>query len=99
MKNFYWTQSTEYYDNNYWTVTKIYAAMPDVAAKAIADKENWSGCHWDDPRLVFSEQLRGITCSGDAQQLIRILNAHYIDDAHWDLVRLLPVRDDTEEEN
>ena len=75
MKKFKYESYTEWYDNQYQTVTKIYADIPSKAMQIIAEDENWDGCHWDAPDVVYSEQVEGQTMSDDALIMIKLLGA------------------------
>lgn len=57
MKKFAYESYTEWHGNNYVTVTKVYAVIPRAARDAIAKAENWRGCHWDAPDIVFAESV------------------------------------------
>ncbi|EEX69995.1 hypothetical protein [Mitsuokella multacida] len=75
MKRFIYESYTEYYGNNYITTTKIYAVIPKAARNAIAKAENWDGCHWDAPAVVYSESVEGTTMSDQAATVIDALKA------------------------
>lgn len=75
MKKIYADVYTEYFDGDYVTTTKIYADIPQDAADLIAAAEKWDGCHWDNPRIVFSEQVDGTAPSEFALELMRRIGA------------------------
>lgn len=79
MKRFVYESYTEYYSNDY-TTTKVYAVIPKAARDAIAKTENWRGCHWDAPDVIFSESVDGTTMSKEAFAVINALNAECIED-------------------
>lgn len=73
MKKFICESYTEWHDNNYWTVCKVYADIPQEAADAIAEAEEWDGCHWDNPRLVYCDAVIGTAMSDEATEFLRLL--------------------------
>lgn len=79
MKKFEFVSYMEWAGNEYQTTTKIYASIPAAARKAIAEAENWDGCHWDDPAIIYGECVAGTAMSQDAADLIRILRATEMD--------------------
>lgn len=81
MKRFKYESYTEWYDNQYQTVTKIYAEIPQEAMQAIAKAENWDGCHWDALYVVWSEQVEGQTMSDDALTMIKLLGATHCEES------------------
>ena len=80
MKKFEYTSYTEWRGNEYETITKIFAVLPEMAQVAIAEQEDWNGCHWDNPSLVFSESVEGLNMSTEADVVIKALNAECDDD-------------------
>lgn len=81
MKKFVYESRTEWYGNGYETTTKIYAVIPKAAWNAIAKAENWRGCHWDAPNVIYSESVEGTFMSREAFTIISALNAdEYNDD-------------------
>lgn len=80
MKKFFYESYTEYPGNGYETTTKVYAVIPKAARDAIAKAENWRGCHWDAPDVIFSESVEGTTMSEKAFAVINALNAEYIEE-------------------
>lgn len=80
MKKFIYESCTEWHGNGYETVTKVYAVIPRAARDAIAKAENWRGCHWDAPDVIFSESVEGTTMSKEAFAVINALNAECIED-------------------
>lgn len=81
MKKFIYESCTEWHGNGYETVTKVYAVIPRAARDAIAKAENWRGCHWDAPDVIFSESVEGTFMSREAFTTINALNAdEYNDD-------------------
>lgn len=80
MKKFIYESYTEYYGNDYTTTTKVYAVIPKAARDAIAKAENWRGCHWGAPDVIFSESVDGTTMSKEAFAVINALNAKCIED-------------------
>lgn len=75
MKKFVYESYTEWHGNGYETTTKVYAIIPRVARDAIVKAENWQGCHWDAPDIVFAESVEGATMSKEAFAVINALNA------------------------
>lgn len=75
MKKFIYESCTEWHGNGYETVTKVYAVIPRAARDAIAKAENWRGCHWDAPDIVFAESVEGATMSKEVFAVINALNA------------------------
>lgn len=79
MKKFYASIYTERVAGDNITTTKIYADIPSQAADLIAAAEKWDGCHWDNPRIVFSEQVDGTAPSEFALELMRRIGAEVED--------------------
>ena len=85
MKKFSLTTYTEWAGDRDETITKVFAILPEEAKVAIAEEENWTGCHWDDPAMVFSEQVEGLNMTKQAKIIIKALNAEEcIDDGEED---------------
>lgn len=80
MKKFEFESYTEWNGNGYETVTKVYAVIPKAAQDAIARAENWQGCHWDAPDVVYAESVEGTEMSAEALVLINALNAECIEE-------------------
>ena len=80
MKKFVYESHTEWHGNGYETTTKIYAVIPKAAYDAIGAAENWRGCHWDAPNVIFAESVEGTFMSKEAFTIIRALNAEYIEE-------------------
>lgn len=80
MKKFVYETYTEWHDNGYETVTKVYAVIPKAARDAIAKAEGWNGCHWDAPDVVYAESVEGTDMSEEASVLINALRADEYDD-------------------
>lgn len=80
MKKFVYESCTEWHGNGYETTTKIYAVIPKAAYNAIVKAENWRGCHWGAPDIVFAESVEGTTMSEKAFAVINALNAEYIEE-------------------
>lgn len=80
MKKFVYESYTEWHGDNYETVTKVYAIIPRMAYDAIAKAENWRGCHWDAPNVVFCESVEGTDMSEKAFAVIGALNAECIEE-------------------
>ena len=80
MKKFFYVSYTEWNGSDYETITKIHADIPQSAQVAIAEEENWNGCHWDSPSLVYSEVVPGLNMSDEASLVINALQAECIDD-------------------
>lgn len=76
MKKFEFENYTEWNGNGYTTTTKVYAVIPKAAQDAIAKAENWQGCHWDAPDVVYAESVEGATMSKEAFAVINALNAN-----------------------
>ena len=79
MKNFIASTYTEQMGGDIVTTTKIYAEIPQSAADIIAAAEKWDGNHWDNPRVLFAEQVKGTAPSAFAMELIRRLGAEVED--------------------
>ena len=62
---------TEWYGDKYVTTAKIF----DKRRRGM----NFSGCHWDDPRLVYAEQVDGTCAPSDFWELVDRLGAVDID--------------------
>lgn len=66
-KRFEYESYTEWYDNNYHTITKVY------------DWEKidptWNGCHWDNPAIIKSEVADGETMSDEMSDFIDSIGA------------------------
>lgn len=77
MKKFVYESYTEWHGNGYETVTKVYAVIPKAAYDAIAKAENWHGCHWDAPDVIYSESVEGTEMSDQAVSVIIALHAKY----------------------
>ena len=75
MKKFIYESYTEWHGNDYETITKVYAVIPKAAYNAIAKAEEWDGCHWDAPAIVYSESVEGTTMSAQAATVIDALKA------------------------
>ena len=71
MKKFFYEQ---YQEGNTF-VTKVFADIPHEAYEILAVAEQWDGCHWDAPNLVFCEQVEGDEPSPDAAAVIKALKA------------------------
>ena len=80
MKKFVYESYTEWHGNGYTTMTKVYAVIPKAACNAIARAENWNGCHWDAPNVIYSESVEGTYMSREAFAVITALNADEYDD-------------------
>lgn len=80
MQKFSFDVYTEWNGNEYETITKVFADIPDEAKVAIAKDENWSGCHWFSPSIVYVESVPGLSMSKEAEIIIRALNAKCVDD-------------------
>lgn len=74
MKKFYYESETTW-RGEYVTITKVFADIPQAAQNAIAAAENWDGCHWDAPNIIYSEQVEGQVMSDEASLLIKLLGA------------------------
>lgn len=44
-------------------------------ARNIAKAENWDGCHWDAPAVVYAESIEGLATSAQAATVIDALKA------------------------
>lgn len=75
MEKFIYKSHTEWYGNDYETITKVYAVIPRAAWDAIAKAEKWDGCHWDAPAIVYSESVEGTMTSAQAATVIDALKA------------------------
>ncbi len=75
MKRFTYKSYTEWHGNDYETITKVYAVIPKAAHDAIAKAENWDGCHWDAPAVVYAESIEGLAMSAQAATVIDALKA------------------------
>lgn len=62
---------TEWYGDKYVTIGKIFDKRRRV---------HFSGCHWDDPRLIYAEQVDGTCAPSGFWELVDRLGAVYIDD-------------------
>ena len=58
---------TEWYDNCYRTVTKVFD-MEKVDT-------TWSGCHWDNPAVIKAEVIEGEIMSDKMADFIRFVGA------------------------
>lgn len=72
-KKYEYETYTEWYDNNYHTITKVFD-MEKVDA-------SWSGCHWDNPAIIKSEVVNGVMMSHEMSDFISILGASRIEEA------------------
>lgn len=61
---------TEFFDNSYWTYTKVYDNS--------INRADFSGCHWDNPAVVACEQVKGVCMSEEMSKFIDSI--HAIDD-------------------
>ena len=65
---------TEWYDNCYRTVTKVF----DV--KKV--DTTWSGCHWDNPAIIKAEVVDDKIMSDEMADFINILGATRIEEVN-----------------
>lgn len=79
MKRFVYESCTEWHGNGYETTTKVYAVIPKAARDAIAKTENWRGCHWNAPDVIFAESVEGTSMSKEVSVLIDTLGAECIE--------------------
>lgn len=84
MRSFYYTTYTEWRGDDYETITKIYAVLPQDAQVSIAKSEDWDGCHWSHPSIVYADSTKGINMSDEANLVINALQAECIDDENED---------------
>ena len=80
MQKFYYTSYTEWRGDDYETITKVYAVLPQEAQVAIAQSEDWNGCHWSHPSIVYTDSVPGLSMSDEASLVIDALRAECIDD-------------------
>ena len=55
--------------------TDVYIEDAPIEVQAIAKAEEWDGCHWDAPAIVYSESVEGTTMSAQAATVIDALKA------------------------
>ena len=74
-KKYEYETYTEWYDNNYHTITKVFD-MEKVDA-------SWRGCHWDNPAIIKSEVVNGVMMSHEMANFISISGASRIEEADY----------------
>ena len=65
---------TEWYDNCYRTVTKVFDTEKVDTT--------WSGCHWDNPAIIKAEVVDGKVMSDEMADLIKSVGA-IEEEADW----------------
>lgn len=63
---------TEWHGSKYVTTTKVYDRQKY--------NPGWSGCHWDDPRIIRSEQVDGACMSDEMKKYINSIDAVDVDE-------------------
>lgn len=71
MKRYVYESYTEYYSGDYHTTTKLYDTTKFSSS--------FSGCHWDNPAIIASEQVDGLYMSDDMANLISQYKAEEMD--------------------
>lgn len=58
----YYMSVSEWKDNDYFTVTKVFDSNKQDAS--------WRGCHWNNPAIIACEMVKGLCMSKDMQNFI-----------------------------
>ena len=67
MAKYEYENYTEWYDDNYHTITKVF----DLEKVDTA----WNGCHWDNPAIIKVEVVNGEVMSDEMSDFIKFVGA------------------------